>query len=183
MPVGWPLCGGRTRYFSVSCGSAAPVQLTKLLTYRVHRLSVGTGCLWATALENGRARLAVALWRLYFETGHRRHECLIARMTGSGRPLPASDLARAAAVQRIAGMQYPMAVGSVRAGTERPPRVDRSSERPPLMVYFHRSASGKLSRPLPSLCPAQRISKRGPRCIAWERKNLPSARLNPSIAR
>jgi hypothetical protein len=53
------------------------------------------------------------------------------------------------------------------------------------MMYFHRSTSGKLSRPLPFHCPAQRITKRGPpaRRIAWERKNLPSARLDPTIAR
>ena len=53
------------------------------------------------------------------------------------------------------------------------------------MMYFHRSTSGKLSRPLPFHRPAQRITERGPpmRLIAWERKNLPSARLNPSIVR
>jgi hypothetical protein len=97
----------------------------------------------------------------------------------------ATSLARAAAVQRIAVIQYPVAVGSVRVWTERSLHVNRSSERPPLMMYFHGSTSGKLSRPLPFRCPAQRISKRGPRvrCISWERKNLPSARLNPSIAR
>ena len=53
------------------------------------------------------------------------------------------------------------------------------------MMYFHRSTSGKLSDPLPCHCPAQRITKRGRpvRRIAWERKNLPSAQLNPSITR
>jgi len=106
-------------------------------------------------------------------------------VAGCGRVLPATSLARAAAVQRIAGIQHPFAVGSVRVWTERPPRVDRSSERPPLMMYFHRSTSGKLSDPLPRHCPAQRIMKRGRpvRRIAWERKNLPSAQVNPSIAR
>ena len=73
------------RVADLRSGSAAPVQLTKLLTYRLHPLSIGTGCPWATALENGRARLAVALWWLYFETGHRRHELLFAQITGSGR--------------------------------------------------------------------------------------------------
>jgi hypothetical protein len=102
-----------------------------------------------------------------------------------GRALPATALARAAAVQRTAGIQYPVAVGSVRGWTERSPRVDRGSDRPPLMMYFHRSTSGKLSRPLPFHCRAQKITKRGPpvRRIAWERKNLPSARLNPALAR
>jgi len=105
--------------------------------------------------------------------------------TALGRVLPATALARAAAVQRTAGIQYPVAVGSVRGWTERSPRVDRGSDRPPLMMYFHRSTSGKLSRPLPFHCRAQRITKRGPpmRRIAWERENLPSARLNPAIAR
>ena len=53
------------------------------------------------------------------------------------------------------------------------------------MMYFHRSTSGKLSDPLPCHCPAQQITKRGRlvRRIAWECKNLPSAQLNPSIAR
>jgi hypothetical protein len=53
------------------------------------------------------------------------------------------------------------------------------------MMYFHRSASGKSSDPLPCHCPAQRITKRDRpmRGIAWERKNLPSAQLNLPIAR
>ena len=107
------------------------------------------------------------------------------RMTALGRVLPATSLPCAAAVQRIAGIQCPVAVGSVRVWTERPPRVDRSAERPPLMMYFHRSTSGKLSDPLPCHCPAQRITKRGRpvQRIAWESKNLPSAQLNPSIPR
>ena len=107
------------------------------------------------------------------------------RASACGRVLPATSLARAAAVQRIAGIQCPVAVGSVRVWTERPPRVDRSSERSPLLMYFHRSTSGKLSDPLPCYCQAQRIRKRGrpARRIAWERKNLPSAQLNQSISR
>jgi hypothetical protein len=107
------------------------------------------------------------------------------RKVTDGRVLPATSLARAAAVQHIAGIQYPVAVGSARASTERSPRVDRRSERPPLMMYFHRSTRGKLSRPLPFPCPASRVTKRGPPGprIAWERKTLPSARLNPSIGR
>ena len=53
------------------------------------------------------------------------------------------------------------------------------------MMYFHRSTSGKLSDPLPCHRPAQRITKRGQpvRRITRERKNLPSAQLNPSIIR
>jgi hypothetical protein len=45
--------------------------------------------------------------------------------------------------------------------------------------------SGSLSRPLPFHCRAERITARGrpARRIAWERKNLPSAPINPSIAR
>jgi hypothetical protein len=82
---------------------------------------------------------------------------------GTGRVLPATSLARAAAAQRTAGIQYPVAVGSVRAWTERSPRVDRSSERPPLMMYFHGSTSGNSSRSLPFHCPAQRITKRDTR--------------------
>ena len=107
------------------------------------------------------------------------------RASACGRVLPATSLARAAAVQRIAGIQCPVAVGSVRVWTERPPRVDRSSERSPLLMYFHRSTSGKLSDPLPCYCQAQRIRKRGrpARRIAWERKNLPSAQLDQSISR
>jgi len=36
-------------------------------------------------LENAHTRSAVGLWRLYFETGHRRGDFLADRMTGSGR--------------------------------------------------------------------------------------------------
>jgi len=36
-------------------------------------------------LENGSTQAAVALWRLYFETGHWHRGFLIDRMTGSGR--------------------------------------------------------------------------------------------------
>jgi hypothetical protein len=43
---------------------AAPPSRCVLLPCRVHRLSIGTGCLWATALERGRMRPAVARWRL-----------------------------------------------------------------------------------------------------------------------
>jgi hypothetical protein len=49
----------------------------------------------------------------------------------------------------------------------------------PLMMYFHRSTTGKSSRPLPFHCLARRgATKRdAPEClIAWERGNLPSAR-------
>jgi hypothetical protein len=63
--------------------------------------------------------------------------------TASGRVLPTTAGARATAVQRTAGIQYQVAVGSVRVGNERSPRlaiadgrngVDRRSERPPLMM-------------------------------------------------
>ena len=47
-----------------------------------------------------------------------------------------AELARAAAVQRTAGIQYPVAVGSVRGWTQRSPRVDRGSERSLLMIAF-----------------------------------------------
>jgi hypothetical protein len=40
--------------------------------------------------------------------------------------LPVTSLARAAAVQRFAGIPYPVAVGSVRVWTEQSPRVDRA---------------------------------------------------------
>jgi hypothetical protein len=36
--------------------------------------------------------MGVELWRLYFETGHRRGDFLIDRMTESGRDLPQADL-------------------------------------------------------------------------------------------
>lgn len=55
-----------------------------------------------------------------------------------------------------------------------------------LMMWFHRSTRGKLSHPLPFHSLARRgATKRDApvRPIAWERKNLPSARLNPAIAR
>jgi len=43
-----------------------------------------------------------------------------------GRVLPGTSLARAAAVQRIAGIRCPVAVGSVRVWPEQSPRVDRA---------------------------------------------------------
>ena len=97
--------------------------------------------------------------------------------TVSGRVLPATALARADAVQRIAGIQYPV-TGSVRVLSKLSPWVDRSSERQPLMMDFDGSTSCKLSRPQRFDCSARRIAKRGPpvRCIALERKNLLSAR-------
>jgi hypothetical protein len=82
---GGPLFGHESGDLNVANGSAAPVQLTKMTTYRVHRLSIRTKCPWVNALENCRVRSAVERWRLYFETGHRRRDFLIARMTGSGR--------------------------------------------------------------------------------------------------
>ena len=74
------LRGSQFRRLTVRNGSATPVRLIELLTYGVHRMSTGPVRPWATALENGRVRPAVALCQLYSETGH-----LIARMTGSGR--------------------------------------------------------------------------------------------------
>ena len=41
-----------------------------------------------TALESGHVQPVVALWRLYFETGHRHRHLLIHRTTGSGRLPP-----------------------------------------------------------------------------------------------
>jgi hypothetical protein len=93
--------------------------------------------------------------------------------SADGRVLPSISLARAAAAQRIAGIQCRVTVGSVRVWPERSARRDRSSEARSLMMYFHRSTSGKLSRPLPFHCREHQITKRGPpmRRIAWERKN------------
>ena len=51
---------------------------------------------------------------------------LARRRAAMGRVLPATSLARAAAVQRIAGIRYPVAVGSVRVWPEQSPRVDRA---------------------------------------------------------
>jgi len=44
-----------------SIGSAAPVGLIELLTYRLHRLPIGAGKLRVAALEKGRVLSAVAL--------------------------------------------------------------------------------------------------------------------------
>jgi hypothetical protein len=55
-----------------------------------------------TALENGRARAADTLWRLYFETGHWRGGFLIDRVTGSGRDAPLTGLWRLTAERRTA---------------------------------------------------------------------------------
>jgi len=66
-------------------GSAAPGRLTKLLRSQVHQMSIRAARPWATALENGRVREAVARWRPYFENGHPNGDFLIDRMTGSGR--------------------------------------------------------------------------------------------------
>jgi len=51
-------------------GSAAPVGLIELLTYRLHQMPIGTGKICVTALEKGRVLSAVALRPLYFDTGH-----------------------------------------------------------------------------------------------------------------
>jgi len=98
-------------------------------------------------------------------------------------PPPRSPVRPLSNALRAFNAQWPWA--PCESGLERPPRVDRSSGKPPLMMYFHRPTSGKLSDPLPCHCPAQRIANRGRpvRRIPWERKNLPSAQLNPSIAR
>ena len=73
----------RLRLFWV--GSASSAFRTADITYRAHRMPIGAAKRWATALENDRVRVAVALWRLYFGTGHWLDDFLIARMTGSGR--------------------------------------------------------------------------------------------------
>ena len=44
-----------------SYGSAAPVVLIELLTYRLHRMPIGAGQLCVTALEKGHVLSAVAL--------------------------------------------------------------------------------------------------------------------------
>lgn len=56
----------------------------------------------------------------------------------------------------------------------------------PLMMWFHRSKTGKLSRPLPFRSLSRRSLKKrhaAMRHITWKRKNLPSTPINPSIAR
>jgi hypothetical protein len=108
--------------------------------------------------------------------------------TALGRVLPANALARATAFPRTAGIQYPVAVGSVRLGSERSPRPAIADARRgwidargafPLMMQFQRSTTGKLSDPLPFHSLARRgATKRDApvRPLAWERGNLPSAR-------
>lgn len=54
---------------------------------------------------------------------------VVGRLSLIGRVLPISALARATAVQRIAGIQLPVAVGSVRLGNERPMRLTISDGR------------------------------------------------------
>jgi hypothetical protein len=76
------------KFSCVADGSAAPVRLFGLLTYRVHRMLIRATRRWATALEMARVRVVVGLWRLYFETGHCLGDFLIARMTGHGRVQP-----------------------------------------------------------------------------------------------
>jgi len=54
------------------------------------------------------------------------------------------------------------------------------------MMQFHILASGRLSRPLPVRSLARHSLKKRDapvRHITWECKNLPSAPINPSIAR
>jgi hypothetical protein len=64
---------------------------------------------------NGLVRAAVALWRLYFETGHRLGDFLIGRMTGSGRVLkfdsqmPTTGDRREAVAQVPSGTSWPHA--------------------------------------------------------------------------
>jgi hypothetical protein len=65
-----PLRGGEFRAADVGSGSAAPVGLIELLTYRLHQMPIGTGKICVTALEKGRVLSAVALRPLYFDTGH-----------------------------------------------------------------------------------------------------------------
>jgi hypothetical protein len=95
-------------------------------------------------------RLLARKVRRHTPTPQRRRGPRPGQVTALGPVLPATSLARATAVQRLAGIQYPVAVGSVRVWTERPPRADRSSERPP-MAYFYGSTNGKLSRLRPSI--------------------------------
>jgi hypothetical protein len=77
-----PLRGDEFTAAYVADGSAAPARLFGLLTYRVHRMLIRVTRRWATALEIGRVRVPVGLWRLCFETGHCFGDFLVARMTG-----------------------------------------------------------------------------------------------------
>lgn len=66
-------------------GSAAPVRPIELLAQRNHQVPTCAAGSCATALENWHLRVAVGVCRLYFETGHRCRDFLIARMAGTGR--------------------------------------------------------------------------------------------------
>ena len=84
-----PLRGDEFRTTCVAEGSAVPVQLIELRSYRVNLMSIRAGRPRAAALENGHARAAVGLWRLYSESGHRRGDFVTDRKTGYGRQEPA----------------------------------------------------------------------------------------------
>ncbi|MDZ7592343.1 MAG: hypothetical protein U5L05_17050, partial [Rubrivivax sp.] len=63
---------------------------------------------------------------------------------------------------------------------------NRRAEMLPLMMWFHKSTRAKFSRPLPFGFLARRSPKKRDapvRHATSERKNLPSAPINPSIAR
>jgi hypothetical protein len=60
---------------------------------------------------------------LYFNTSRPDVDFPTDRMTASGWVLPTTAGARATAFQRTAGIQYQVAVGSVRVGNERSPRL------------------------------------------------------------
>jgi ribosomal protein L37AE/L43A len=64
------LRGSELTASDVASGSAAPVGLIELLTYRLHQMPIGTGKICVTALEKVRVLWAVALRPLYFDTGH-----------------------------------------------------------------------------------------------------------------
>lgn len=76
-------------------------------------------------LRHGATRRTIKV----YETGNLRHtgeptaDKALVETSAPGRVPPATSLAREAAVQRTAGIQYPVAVGSVRLGNERSPRL------------------------------------------------------------
>lgn len=109
-------------------------------------------------------------------------------MTGHGRVPPATSLAREVAVQRMAGIQYPVAVGSVRLGNERSPRlavvgchgwIDGRGEAAvdDVSSVHQRQASCLVRCPALRLLSAARRNATHRACaIAWERADFPSAR-------
>ena len=98
--------------------------------------------------------------------------------THPGHSIPSSRELRTARGCRSPGL----AISDVRHD-----RIDARRAFPfPLMMWFHRSTTGKLSPPVSFYYLARRAATKrdGPaRPIAWERRSLPSAQLNQAIAR